>query len=208
MAMRLVLLLVVVVSAAVGLGLALVGAEERAGQTAARPSGGQPVAQIPDAESLPAAERLDSRLQVKPETKKAVGEFALRGGRTLRLHTAATRDGLWCLIDVEEPSGGASSSCHPGTPFSGSKAIWVINMDGGPRRFADLYLLGVAAPAITVVALTKTDGTTVDAEPNADGVFFFESSPTELERDALPSALRLYGRNGKLVETITIPAPR
>ena len=158
-----------------------------------------------DAESP--ADQAERRLNVKEGTRKAVGQFTLRGGKTLRLDTADTTDGKSCLIDdVSDVSAG--SACLENGLFALRKAAFVVNSNGGPDRFNELQLVGVAAPGIGAVSVSKTDGTSVELRLTRDGAFLFESTPAELEQDILPSALQLLGRNGKLVERIAIPSLR
>jgi hypothetical protein len=205
--MKLGLLITFLAAAAAGLGLALSWTSvEPHGSPTVRPSGGGFVSERQEPQNDSAAGRLERELHVKPGSKRHVGEFALRQGKSLMLTTAATTDGHWCLIDVVEPSGGAGSTCHEGAAFGRSKVVFSINMDGGPDRFAELYLLGVAAPDVHAIVLAHTDGTTVVTEPTAEGGFAFESTAADLEARIYPTTLRLYGQGRQLVETVDLPA--
>jgi hypothetical protein len=203
--MRLVVPMVVIV-AAVGFGLALAAApDEEVASGTVSVTNSKDVVQRHDA-ALSSQGSLERELNLKPETHDARGVFPLRRGKSLQLATAETTDGHWCLIDVEEPSGAAGSSCYKGAPFAHSKVVFSMNMDGGPETFAELYLLGVALPGVRAVMLERTDGTTVETDPNADGAFLFESTAAELESRIYPTALHVYGPSGKLIETVDIPA--
>jgi hypothetical protein len=147
-------------------------------------------------------------LSARPETRKAVGRFALRGGRALEVRTLQTTDGLACLVDVETPSLVGGSTCHDGDLFAAGPVVFSINSDGGPARFSDEYLVGLAAPEIALVSIEKTNGSRVDARPNMHGAFVVESSPRELRDDVHPAVLRAYADGGALVETIELSPPR
>jgi hypothetical protein len=160
------------------------------------------------AEPSSVLEGLEQRLKVKIGSKKTRGEFALRGGRRLRVHTADTTDRKSCLLDVQEPAEIAGAMCLENGLFGLRKAAFSVSSNGGPARFGELYLLGVAAPGIATVSVSKTDGSTVDVQLNRDHAFLFQSTPSDLEQDILPSGLRLFGSGGKLVEMIEIPSLR
>jgi len=206
--MKRVVLLAAVAAAGVALGvvaLSLSGRHDTAGSAAARAPFGTPVSQPVESESP--LERAERHLKVKEGTRKAVGQFTLRGGAKLRVHTADTTDGKSCLID-EVSDVGAGSSCLDNGLFALRKVAFVVNSEGGPERFSELQLVGVAEPGIGAVSLSKTDGTAAELGLTQDGAFLYESTPLELERDVLPSALQLLGKNGKLVQTVTIPSLR
>jgi hypothetical protein len=204
--MKPVLLPTLAIAAVVGIGLAF-GRESDESPAPRDPSSSlQVVSRSEQPRNEYAARALQRQLQVRPESKKSIGEFELQRGKSVKLTTATTVDGHWCLIDDQGPSGGAGSTCAENGPFARSKVLFSINMDGGPKRFTELYLLGVAAPDIRTVALSRTDGSTLTAQPNAEGGFVFESSSTDLESRVFPSSLRLYGPSGRLVETVDIPS--
>jgi len=207
--MRRILVLGVMTIAGLALGFAMV--TTRAPDTAAVESveavGSRTVglAVERDARSSLPGERV---LSVEPGTRRGLGRFPLRGGRTLQVRTVRTTDGMSCLVNVEEPSLVGGSSCHEGSLFSPYRVLFVVNSDGGPGRFTDEYLIGIAAPEVALVALERTDGSVDETRPNAHGAFVIQSSPRDLERDALPAALRAYARDGSLVEAHEIPSPR
>jgi hypothetical protein len=141
--------------------------------------------------------------RLKADTKRVLGSFELRKGRTSRVSTADTVDGLGCLI--EEDNGGEMSSCLEGGLFSARKAELVVSSQGGPDRFSELHVVGIAAPSIRGVWMVKTDGTTVQLPLNAQRAFVFESSAEDLDAKVYPTSLRLHGQSGRLVETVDFP---
>lgn len=159
----------------------------------------------PRSVAVSSADRPQSgRPRLRAETKRLVGSFELRQGRTIRVSTADTVDGRECL--VEEDSVGEASSCLDGGLFSSRRAALVVSSMGGPERFDELHVTGVVAPGIRVVWLVKTDGATVELPLNAQRAFTYESPPTDLESGVYPTALRLLGRGGKLVEVVGFPS--
>jgi hypothetical protein len=73
----------------------------------------------------------------------------------------------------------------------------------GPERFEELYVVGVAGPSIR--GLPWSRAAPLALELNAANAFLFESSKSDLEARLYPVALRLFGSNGKLVETVSFP---
>ena len=71
-----------------------------------------------------------------------------------------------------------------------------------------MYVVGVAAPSTGRVEVVKTDGSVAVAQLTDDRAFVVESPAAELERGVVPASVRVYGRNGRHMETIDIPAPR
>jgi len=187
---------------AVGVGAALLAGHE-GDEPAPAAAGGRSEAISSTTDATPPVER---GLKVRSGSRKEVGAFPLRDGREVHLRTLSTTDGKSCLVQ-EEPSGAAGFSCLDGGLFAGRKVVWVVNFDGGPGRFSDMYLYGVAAPEVTRVSVERTDGSMVDVEPNADGGFVVESSPRDLELSVFPSGIRLYARGGASLGAIEIPAP-
>ena len=85
----------------VGIAVQLAGLEADDRLSAdARVRTGSPVSVAPYSSRL---------LKVKPETKKRLGEFKLRGGK-LRLETAESVDGDQCIIHAEGETGAAARS--------------------------------------------------------------------------------------------------
>ena len=203
MTMRRVILLAALVAVAAGVGVAF--AVSRDGGSSAAGTVPEADGQISSVETAPLPG--ERGLKVRPGSRRAVGEFRLRGGRTIQLRTLATSDGKSCLVEVEKPSGVAGSSCFDGELFAGQKVVFAINFDGGPERFGDMYLFGVAGPEVARVAVERTDGSSVDVEPNAEGGFLVQSSPQDLELNLLPTSLRLFARGGAPLGVIEIPGP-
>ncbi|HXG75569.1 MAG TPA: hypothetical protein VNJ53_03275 [Gaiellaceae bacterium] len=132
-----------------------------------------------------------------------LGRFTLRSGRVVRLRTTETEGGHTCLVEADAE--GEGSACFRGGLFGTHRASFTISSNGGPRRFSELRLVGVAAPEVATVVVETTSGERNVLELNERNAFLFESTAAELGRDAVPSALVLYGRNGRLVERIEIP---
>ncbi len=153
---------------------------------------------------LPAIERLERAIKLKRGTKKAVGEFELSAGDTVRLHTADTEDGQSCLID-EGPDAAAGASCLENGLFALRNVEFFVNSEGHPDRLEQLYVGGVVAPNIRSISVRKTDGSTTPLRPTQERAFLYESAVTELQGDVLPSELRLFGASGKLIEVQRIP---
>ena len=98
-------------AACVALGIVALrvsGSEDGAVPAAGPAVLGSPVSQPVDTESP--LEGAKHRLKLKEGTRKAVGQFTLRGGAKLRLDTADTTDGKSCLID-DVSDVGAGSAC-------------------------------------------------------------------------------------------------
>ncbi|MCS7007515.1 MAG: hypothetical protein NZL88_08185 [Gaiellaceae bacterium] len=71
-----------------------------------------------------------------------------------------------------------------------------------------MVVLGVAAPEISAVALTRSDGSASRTALGPNGEFAIELSADELERGALPAAISAYGRGVRLLDRIQMPVPR
>jgi hypothetical protein len=198
--MRRVLVIALTASAAIGAGLVLAvldrtteanrGGEGRVG---ARSS----VSVVPDA---------GPSLKLKPGSRKLVGELALRG-KNLRLETAETWDGAECLLQTEAQGGGASQ-CFESGLFGLSRIAFSVSSDGGPDVFRSLYVLGVAAPGVASVMLTRTDGSVVRVDLDRTRAFVIESSVEDLAANVLPARLEAFGPSGKRVDSVAIPALR
>ncbi len=141
--------------------------------------------------------------KLKVETKRQLGLFGLSKGRKLSISTADTVDGKACLIEEDED--GAGSSCLDGGFFALRKVEFLVSSQGGPEQFTALHVAGVVAPSIRAASLVKTDGTAVQLRLNSERAFVYESPSSELEARIHPTALRLYGANRKLAETVTFP---
>lgn len=159
-------------------------------------------------EGAPKALPGEAGKDVKPGSRKALGTLALPSGRRLSLRTIETTDGETCLVDVEEPSLVAGSTCHKGGLFAHSRVVFSINLEGGPSRLAGVTLLGVAHPAVASVSLRTSDGEATTLELNEHGAFAYEAPAHALARDVVPAELVARGRNGRVLETIEIPPPR
>jgi len=140
----------------------------------------------------------------RPETRSDLGRFALGKERHVTVSTAKTFDGRDCLMEGDEQ--GETSSCLEGGLFSSRKAELVVSSMGGPEQFDELYVAGVVAPGVRSARLVKTDGRETDLQLNAHGAFVYESASQDLTSRVYPTALRLFGPNGRLVATVDFPA--
>lgn len=192
-----------VVSVLAGLVVALATRGGVGGAPAASPD--RVAASRVSAHEKPAAERFESSIDAKPGTRRPLGEFTLAGGRSLRLYSVETRSGKSCLVD-EESGVGQSAGCLEEGLFGLRRAAFSVNTQGGPDRFDELYVVGVAAPGIRGVDVVETDGGHHSLELNSERAFVFQSSRSDLAAGVYPKALRLYSAAGRLVETIAIPA--
>ncbi len=190
-------LLVIVVALALVGGVSAALWLERAPDTKAPASRSSEIAA--DRTTRASGPSLDGR------TRRHLGTFALRrGGRQIRIATADTVEGSGCLI--EEQEGAESSSCLGDGLFASRRAELMVSSEGGPDRFDELHVVGVAAPGVRNVVLVKSDGTTVSLAFNMQRAFFFESPAADLAARVYPSALRLVGASGKVLETVDFPA--
>lgn len=160
--------------------------------------------ETPDESPASAIERLERSIKLKAGSKRSLGEVELSDGRHVRLFSADTVDSKSCLIE-DDPETGPGAGCLEGGLFTARKAAFSVNAKGGPDRFEELYVVGVAAPSVRAVAVVKTDGETVALELNVERSFLFESSQADLEARVYPVGLRLFGANGKLVGAVTFP---
>ena len=122
----------------------------------------------------------------------------------MSVSAAETLDGKGCLVEGDDQ--GETSSCLEGGLFSSRKAELIVSSMGGPERFDELHLTGVVAPDIRLARLVKTDGTDTELQLNAHRAFVYQSPAGDLASKVYPSALRLFGPSGKLVETVDFPA--
>ena len=178
----------------VGLGAVLLGDDEV--DVGARPTQGTPV-------STKLAASSSNRPKLKQETKVALGSFRVGKNRTIHVSTGETVDGMGCLIEEEGES--FASSCLDGGLFSLRRAELMVSSMGGPGRFDELRVVGVVAPSISAALLVKSDGTSARVELNDHRAFAYESPDIELEAGVLPTALRLIGKNGRVIETVDFP---
>jgi hypothetical protein len=159
------------------------------------------------AKALKEAERLSEELKVRPETRKVLGRFPLPQGGEVTLEIARTRGAQSCVIDTS-PSGVEGRSCSDTRFFDDEHVVWSITGDGGPERFAELYVSGIAGPGVARVVILRSDGTTAEASLNRERAFVVAGTADELARDAVPAGIRAYGRGGKLLESVDIPRVR
>jgi hypothetical protein len=160
--------------------------------------------QGPNATQGPPMERLERTIKMKRGSKTAIGAFALASGRRIELFTAETEDAHSCLIE-HDTEAGAGAGCLEGGLFAARKVAFSVNTDGGPERFDELYVVGVVAPSIRSAALVLTDGREVPLRLAGEGSFLFEGSRSDLAEGTYPHQFRLFGPNGKLVETVSFP---
>ena len=149
----------------------------------------------------------DRRPHFKAETRKELGRFRVGGGqnkgRLVGISSATTDEGSECLI--EDDVDGEASSCLVDGFFATRKAEVVVSTAGGPDRFDELYVAGVVAPGVRAARVVKTDGREVATELSSERAFLYESPPADLEAKAYPTALRLFGQNGKVMGMVTFP---
>jgi hypothetical protein len=162
-------------------------------------------ASSPEASFVSATKAADmTRPRFKPETRNDLGRFDLSMGGRVSVSTAQSVDGKECLIEDDDQ--GESSSCFDDGLFSTRKAELVVSSMGGPEQFDEVHVTGVVAAGIRSARLVKTDGTGDELDLNARRAFLYQSSASDLEARIYPTAVRLYGPNGKLVETVDFPA--
>jgi hypothetical protein len=195
------------VSVAAGAAFVHIARDGAATRTSSATSSGRYAAHTGDVSEEPSAsaiERLEHSIKLKAGSKKSLGDVRLSDGRRVRLFSADTDDSKSCFID-DDPEAGSGAGCLEGGLFQVRKAAFSVNARGGPDRFEELYVLGVAAPSIRSVAVVKADGHSVALELNAAHTFVFESPTADLEARVYPVGLRLLGPSGRLVETVTFP---
>jgi hypothetical protein len=178
---------------------------QSSGQHAGPSASARPVSAT--AEEPPAAtaiERFERSIQAKAGSRRSLGELRV-AGRSVRLYSVETTTGKSCLVD-EDPRVGPSAGCLDGELFDARRAAFSVNTTGGPGRYDELYLIGVAAPGVGAVALVKSDGSSVRLRLTRDRAFVFESPASELAARIHPSALRLFTPGGRLIEVIDFPA--
>src|SRR5262245_21049398 len=139
----------------------------------------------------------------KPDTREELGLFRVARGR-VSLSTADALEAGACLIEGDRD--GETSSCLDDGLFATRKAELIVSSGGGPGHFDELQVVGVVAPSIRSARLVKTDGTEVELVLNARRAFVYESPAGDLAAQVYPTALRMFGSNGKLVDTVDFPA--
>jgi len=149
----------------------------------------------------------EGRPHLEAGTRKQLGRFRVGHGknasRLVGLSSAMTEEGSECL--VEDDVDGESSSCLDGGFFALRKAEVVVSTAGGPDQFDELYVAGIVAPGVRAARVVKTDGSEVATELSSERAFIYESTAADLEAKVYPTAVRLFGANGKLVGTVTFP---
>lgn len=145
------------------------------------------------------------KLVLESGSERSLGAFGLGRGKTLRLATAQTADGQACLLESGQDDPG-SSMCLDGGLFGVRRVAFTVDSQGGPDRFTELRVPGVVAPDIRGAEILKTDGSSAPVALTSTGAFVYESPSADLQRGVYPSGFRLYGPNGKLVETVRFPA--
>lgn len=149
-------------------------------------------------------ERLERAIKIKRGSKSALGEFVLSSGRRVALYTADTEDAKGCLIE-SDAAAGAGAGCLEGGLFAARKVAFSVNTDGGPEQFDELYVIGIVAPNVRSAALRLTDGREVPLRLTSERTFLFESPKSDLIEGVYPHVFRLFGANGKLVESVSFP---
>jgi hypothetical protein len=151
-------------------------------------------------------ERLERSAKIRPGTKRSLGTLALSGGRRVELLLAETEDGRACLIEASA-DGGASAGCLEGGLFRHRRVEFSVAFDGGPDTFDELYVTGVVAPNVKTAQLVMTNGDVTELALTDERAFAFESPRSALRRDVFPTAFRLYGASGKLIDVETFAPP-
>ena len=149
-------------------------------------------------------QRSERAMKLKEGTKRKLGRLRMSDGADLDLFTATTVDGQECLIE-EHSRSGVGAGCVEGGLFRRSKVEFSVNTDGGPDRFSSLYVAGLVAPSVGSASLVLTDGTLVRLALTTERTFLYESAQDALGRRTYPTGFRLFGPNGKLVESVTFP---
>jgi hypothetical protein len=139
----------------------------------------------------------------KPETRKELGVFRVGQGR-VSLSTADAVGGGVCL--VEGDGDGETGSCLDDGLFATRKAELIVSSEGRPGYVDELHVSGVVAPGVRAARLVKSDGTLVELRLNSSGAFMYESSAGDLAAEVYPTAVQMFGPNGKLVGTVDFPA--
>jgi hypothetical protein len=162
-----------------------------------------PIAQVGNGSAL---DRLEHSAKVNSGSKRSLGELRLSDGRTIELTRAETIDGKECLIDHER-GGGASASCLEDGLFRHRRVEFSIAFEGGPDTFSELRVTGVVASNIRSAELVMTNGEVSALRLSNERTFVFESTPEALQQGIRPTAFRLYGPSGKMVETHRFAPP-
>ena len=165
---------------------------------------GRLVSSATELPNAPAGEAFQNAIHAKAGSRHDFGEFRLRTGRAVGLYSVDTTDGKSCLVD-DDTRVGPSAGCLEGGLFRVRRAAFSVNSTGGPGRFEELYVIGVAAPGIRAVDLVRSDGSRVRLDLSSERAFLVESTAVELEARIHPAGLRLYAAGGQLVETISFP---
>jgi hypothetical protein len=209
MTVRFVMSIVVLGSVAAGVGVVyqLRGDGEAHGRAVAAPFGNRFAAHRgPRPETAESAlERLEHSIEMTPGTKRLLGVFELADGRSVRVSTAGAASGKACVIE-EDGKGGPSAGCQENGLFGARRVAFSVHSDGGPGELDELYVVGVAAPDVRAVELVETDGRAVRLELSKGQAFLFQSTAANLAARVYPTALRLYGPSGRLLETVTFPS--
>jgi hypothetical protein len=156
-----------------------------------------PVAQVENGAVL---ERLERSAKVKTGSKRSLGTLRLSDGRVIELTRAETIDGKECLIDHARGAG-ASASCLDDGLFRHRRVEFSIAFEGGPETFDELQVIGVVAPSVRSAELVMTNGGVAPLALTKEHTFVYESGREALLQGVRPTAFRLYGPRGKLVET-------
>jgi hypothetical protein len=161
------------------------------------------VAQVGNGSAL---ERLERSAKVKAGSKRSLGTLGLSDGRKIELTLAETTDGTECLID-HEAGAGASASCLEDGLFRHRRVEFSIAFEGGPDAFDELHVTGIVAPNIRSADIVMTNGDVSPLALSKERTFVYESTRDDLQRRIRPTAFRLYGPSGRLVETHRFAPP-
>jgi hypothetical protein len=109
-------------------------------------------------------------------------------------------------VTDDDLTGGSGATCVDGDLFATRKVAFSVASEGGPDDVTELYVSGVVAPPVRAASVVLTDGSAVPLALTEERGFLRESTASELQAHVYPAALRLYGANGKLLQTISFPA--
>lgn len=158
-------------------------------------------------DATPVSKGSGEKPAVDRATKVSLGAFRLHGGKRIEVFSAKTTDGRSCVLD-ESLDGSSGGTCLDGEPFEGRLVAFLVSSEGGPDAFTELRLSGAVAPTVHAVAVLRSDGSRANVGLTPKHAFVFESTLDELGADVLPTAIELYGANGRLLETVTVPPLR
>lgn len=142
---------------------------------------------------------------IDPDTRTDLGTFRLPNGRTLDLFTGRTVDGRTCVVD-EDATGASGGACVQGDLFDGRRIVFSVGSEGAPDQLSELHVSGIVAPSVRSAELVTTDGSGISLDLTPKRAFLWESPTEQLRAHVYPTAIRLYGANRRLLETVSFPS--